>query len=162
MKAKNLSILGPYMQTMLKEHFKGQELKKELEDLNLEQLYTHAHTLYNAFQAEEATQAFGLLIAMDPFSPIFWMGLGASRQMNKEFEKALQAYALASLLDDQDPSPHYHAAQSYLALQNEQEALKALNLAEALIQQNPTHNSMQEGIVRLRECCKTKRYPNDY
>lgn len=151
---KDLEAVNVYLKNVLVDHFKGHDLLRdscEIPDVSIEELYAEAYELYQRGGAMGAIRAFGLLIHIDPFSQVFWMGLASSRQLNAEHEKALQAFAIASLLDDQDPAPHYHAAQNYMALNNEEDALKALDLAEALSSMNSVHAPFQERVAQLKK-----------
>lgn len=160
--SKSQAALANYLHSALEQHFQNNALfqeAKQISHASLQELYEKAYLLYQEKKGEEASVAFGILIALDPFSYPFWMGLAASRQMNNEFERALQAFAIASLLDDQDPAPHYHAAQCYLALKNEEEARKAIDLADALTRAHPIHESFKERINQLRTLfsCQLRR-----
>ncbi|MDR3624448.1 MAG: SycD/LcrH family type III secretion system chaperone [Chlamydiales bacterium] len=150
---KDLESVNLYLKKVLIDHFNGKELLQDACDISnasVEKLYTKAYEFYQAGDSLGAINAFGLLIHVDPFSQVFWMGLGSARQLNSEHEKALQAFAIAALLDDQDPAPHYHAAQNYLALNNEEDALKALDLAEALSTMSAMHAPFQERVAKLK------------
>jgi type III secretion system low calcium response chaperone LcrH/SycD len=130
-----LKDLSPYLNAFLKKHFSLDALSMEnisMDDESLENIYQRALALYNEDKAEQSSEAFAILIRERPFHKIFWLGLAASKQKLKEYEKALEAYALTSLIDDHDPMPHFHAAQCYIGLNNKDEAIKAINLAEAL------------------------------
>jgi type III secretion system low calcium response chaperone LcrH/SycD len=138
--------IGAFLKEMLQLHFQGEAILQEacgLSNSSLETLYEQAYDSYTKGKGMEAARYFGLLIALNPFQQKFWMGLAASQQLEKKYDKALQAYALAALLDDRDPIPHYHAAQCYLAMGNKKDAIKALELAEA-------HASVHSSLAPLR------------
>lgn len=146
--------IAQFLKEMLNNHFQGHAILQEACDLSdsaMDQLYEKAYDHYAEGQGGEASHHFGLLIALNPFRQEYWMGLAASRQLAKDYDKALQAYAVAALLDDRDPSPHYHAAQCYLSLGNKADTLKALELAEAHASLNHCHAPLRQRIVTLKE-----------
>lgn len=146
--------IGTFLKEMLQSHFPGQTILQDacgLSNSSLEALYEQAYDHYTSGRGLEAARSFGLLIALNPFQQKFWMGLAASQHLEQQYEKALQAYALAALLDDQDPVPHYHAAQCYLAMGNKRDAIKALELAEAHASAHSSLASLRSRISNLKE-----------
>ncbi|MCH9610308.1 MAG: hypothetical protein S4CHLAM81_03610 [Chlamydiales bacterium] len=111
---------------------KSETLKKafELTDYEMEELYLEAYTLYENDLVEGASNAFRFLVILDPFTPRYWMGLGASLQLIEQYEKALKAYAMVTLIDPENPAPHLYAAQILEKTGQSQEAEIALNLAK--------------------------------
>ena len=101
-------------------------------DISIEQMdlyYRDAYTFYEQEQFKLAVDSFQALCILDPFFKKHWMGLGGAAQMMQNYEKALRAYGMASLLDDDDPYPHFYAYQCLSATQQNEDAQKALNLA---------------------------------
>lgn len=96
-------------------------------------LYAIAYNFYEIGKYQDAVQFFRILTALDTQSRKNWMGLGASLQMLKEFEKAIEAYTVATLLDDEDPYVHMHAADCFFALNNMKKAIIALEAAEYVV-----------------------------
>lgn len=151
--SEKVKALSPYLNAVLRKHFQFEHQQIEnasMNDEDLKTVYQRAIELYNSDQAQDASLAFGILIRERPFSKSFWMGLAASRQKLKEFEKALEAYAMTSLIDDQDPLPHYHASQCYVAINNKEEAIKAINLAEALAFNNQKFSGSMDRIQKFK------------
>lgn len=150
---RDTEAMGIFLKEMLQTHFSGSDTLQDACDLSeasIDKLYEQAYDFYTSNQGQQAVRYFGMLITINPFQQKFWMGLGASQQLEKQPQKALQAYALAALLDDRDPSPHYHAAQCYLAMGNKQDAVKALELAEAHASVHSSLNAFRERIQNLK------------
>lgn len=95
----------------------------------MEELYKEGHTFYEADQYRDSCTIFKWLVLLNPYQTKYWLGLAASQQLSGFYDKALHSYALATLLDNEDPYPHLHAFECYLALDNLEEALKALECA---------------------------------
>jgi len=113
-------------------------------------LYANAYHLYDAGHFDQAIGPFQLLVTLNPYEEQYWMGLGAALQMNKSYEKALNAYAMAVLLDDENPYPHFHAAECYISLKNLDDVVKALNLAEEAASGDHYDKDLQDRISALR------------
>lgn len=96
-------------------------------------LYATAYKLYTDGNYETAADLFTQLVLSAPFNHDFWKGLASSEQMKKEYTASLHAWCMVVLLNDKDPFPHFHAAECYLSQDNAEEANKALNAAEKLL-----------------------------
>ncbi|BDV01937.1 hypothetical protein TDMWS_20220 [Thermodesulfomicrobium sp. WS] len=113
---------------------------KGFSDEQMEAIYSVAYNLYQAGKYGDAVQVFSWLGMFNPFVSKYWLGLGASLQMAKDFEKALNAYAVASVTSSpKDPVPHLHAAECYLGMGNIGEAMKALQMAVDFSTGKPEH-----------------------
>jgi type III secretion system low calcium response chaperone LcrH/SycD len=110
-----------------------QEKAMEISQGSIETLYSMAYTYYKQGMYEEAVAHFRVLTMADASSPKHWIGLGASLQMLKRFEKALEAYEFAACLNPGDPHIHIHAADCLFGLGLAKEALFALSCAERAI-----------------------------
>ena len=116
-----------------------------------EEIYPHAFALYNQGNYVQAGALFSQLVLQNPFDEKLWRGLAASKQMEREYEAALCAWALVAILQENDPLPHFHAAECYLSLHDAEEAMKALDAAEAQVQLAPKcYGDLGERIIHLR------------
>ncbi|WP_213357528.1 SycD/LcrH family type III secretion system chaperone [Chlamydiifrater phoenicopteri] len=95
----------------------------------LELIYKEAYQEYLSGNYPLSTAAFRWLIFFNPFISKFWFSLGASLQMEKNFKKAIHAYAVTAIFRNKDPYPHYYAHLCYKLLNIEPEATKALEMA---------------------------------
>ena len=102
-----------------------------LTDGDLEAVYGLAYQLYEQGQHEYAEKAFGVLCFSDHRSPRYWMGLGATRQVRKNYEGAVLAYSMVAECGSTDPLAPLHAAECYLALGLYDEAISGLRAAVA-------------------------------
>ena len=99
-------------------------------------LYACAYRFYENGKYEEAIHFFRLLTVADVNNDKYWVGLAASYKMNKETEKALEAYAIAAILDENDPFTHLYAAECLFDLGRTEEAIQALDSAERVAKKN--------------------------
>ena len=110
---------------------------KELRGISnneLEAVYSLAFNYYRTGKFDEAEKLFNFLALFDHLNPKFWMGVGAVRQVKKDFSGAVQAYGYASFLDLSNPKPQLHAAECFLAMGDKRNAASSL---EALDQYCP-------------------------
>ncbi|MCB1135458.1 MAG: tetratricopeptide repeat protein, partial [Chlamydiia bacterium] len=77
-------------------------------------LYAFAYRFYRDGVYDKAADFFRFLCLMKLDEKKHWVGLGAAEHMRGNYDQALQAYAMAALLDASDPFPHFHAAECYV------------------------------------------------
>lgn len=118
-----------------------QEIKNVMRPLSpqrLEMYYSKAHSCYEIGQYKQACDIFELLVSYDPFERSFWKGLAAARQLTKEYELSLKAWAMLALLSPKCPYSHFHAAECFIALKNFDDAQAALQKCRELMKDD-TH-----------------------
>lgn len=111
---------------------------KELKGITneeMEAVYSLAFNFYRTGKYDDAEKLFNFLALFDHLNAKYWMGVGAVRQVKKNYEGAVQAYGYASFLDLHNPKPQFHAAECYLAMGDKRNAASAL---EALKEFCPT------------------------
>lgn len=106
----------------------------------LNEFYNAALHFHEHNEFEKAADAFYFLCVIKPMIPNVWMGYGHSQQSLKRYESALYAYAIATLLDINNPKPHYFSALCYENLHEHHNAINSLDLALAC------HNSSLEAV----------------
>lgn len=111
------------------------------------EFYTCAFGLYERGDYRSAAQLFTQLILTDPFVEDYWRGLASAKQMAREYEAALHAWSLCALLKEEDPLPHFHAAECLLSLEEKEDALKAL---DAALDRCSDNESLKEKIALLK------------
>ena len=88
-----------------------------------------AQTLYTSSDYAGSETLFKSLTQEQPLQRRHWFGLASSLMMQKKYEEALMPWAMTTLLLDEDPMPHFHAAECLFSLGQKDEAKKALLLA---------------------------------
>ncbi len=99
---------------------------KGITNAEMEAVYSLAFNFYRTGRYDDDEKLFNFLALFDPLNPKFWMGVGAVRQVRKDFPGALQAYGYASFLDLSNPKPQLHAAECFLALGDKRNAASSL------------------------------------
>jgi type III secretion system low calcium response chaperone LcrH/SycD len=116
-----------------------------------EQVYALAFSLYQSGDYQKAETAFRLLCARQPLKPKYWIGLGATLQQDQNYPEAMNAWAMASLIEPEDPYPHFHAAECAISIENLNEARLALMEAEKRI---TAEHPLMERIPLLKKMWK--------
>lgn len=112
-------------------------------------IYLAGFEQYASGSYAEASSLFSSLVLASPHEGKFWRALASSKQMEAKYEEALRAWALVSLQDDLDPVPHFHAAECLTAMEQREEALKALEMATRLLDNDRSEIGHQ--IARLKK-----------
>lgn len=117
---------------------------------DLEKIYKEGYEAYLNHDYENSTLMFRWLVFFNPFVSKFWFSLGASLHMNQAYEQALHAYAATAVLRQYDPYPHYYAYICYDLLENEQDAIKALDIAWEKAKNNSLYSELKEEILEIK------------
>lgn len=118
-------------------------------DDTTETTYALAYDLYQNGHYEKANKLFTLLTLANPKEKKFWMGTAASLQSLGQYDIAITNYAMAASIDMNDPWPHHHAAECYIALNKTAEAKNALNEAERLL--GNSNEQLKQQIKTMRQ-----------
>ncbi len=111
---------------------------------SMEVIYMVAYNQYNAGKFADAEKVFRLLAMLNHFERKYWRGLAASREAQKKYEDALQAYGYLGMMDIYDPVPSFHAAKCFVALGKAAEAEAALRAAVFNSDNKPDHASLHQ------------------
>ncbi|NGX53897.1 MAG: Chaperone protein SicA [Chlamydiae bacterium] len=132
--------------TLLKSHTLQQAYGVSKEEMG--ELYEKAYGYYQEDRYDQSIVLFRFLVMLNPFVTKYWMGLGGSQQLLKQYEKALHSYAIWSLLDGKNPMPHFQAYQCYTAEENRVEGNKALKAALELTANKSVYKQIREEVER--------------
>lgn len=105
-----------------------QEIAK-VSNKTMDKLYLAAKYLYDQQQFKESADAFGFLTAINSSNYAFWLGLGNSEFLLKNFEAALYALSFACQANPEDPNCHIIACRCYEELGEIDNAINALDVA---------------------------------
>lgn len=126
---------------------------EELSDEAAEQFYTYAYAQYKFGNFLQAAEVFRVLCARRALEARFWFGLGASCQEAKDYASALRAWAMAAIIDIDDPYPHFHAAECAVSMGNLVDATLAVKETEKRIACEKRH-PLHERILTLKQTWK--------
>ena len=119
-----------------------------MKEEEIEQFYAYGFAQYGSGNWGQAADVFRVLCTRRPMEGKFWFALGATLQEAGSYQDALYSWAMASLLNREDPYPHFHAAECCLSLQMTQDAAKALKETETRIQDD---HPLKEKVTLLKE-----------
>lgn len=125
---------------------------KDLEGIKPEQLeaiYATGFMLYKNGRYEDAEKMFQSLCMFNHLETRFWIALGSSRQMQKKYATAIDAYGMAYLLNAKSPEPILQAAQCHLHLNHLAEAKEALELVIQTAASNTPIKAQAEQLLQL-------------
>jgi type III secretion system low calcium response chaperone LcrH/SycD len=125
--------------------------QRGLSPQHLEAVYAMAYNFYNQGKYDDAEKAFAFLVFYNHLDRRFWLGLAATQQMRKAFDGAVQAYAMASLLDINDPEVPLHAADCYLAMGQREATISALTAACHFSEGKPQFARIHQRATALLE-----------
>lgn len=94
----------------------------------MQDLYKLAFDFYQHGKLDDAESIFRLLCIYDFYNPEYAMGLGAVHQLKKNYEKAIEFYALAYSLSEDDYRPMFYAGQCNLMLRKGVQARKCFDI----------------------------------
>ncbi|MDR1578568.1 MAG: SycD/LcrH family type III secretion system chaperone [Deltaproteobacteria bacterium] len=118
----------------------------------LEALYALGHRLYTTGEYQDAETVFKSLCIYDYHDDRFWMGLGATFQAQKNYQRAIDVYSMAGMTTGlNDPTPFYYAALCFLKLGDKQSADVSLSAIKAIGQSdNSKHADIKAKAASLR------------
>jgi type III secretion system low calcium response chaperone LcrH/SycD len=114
-------------------------------------IYASAYCYYQNGKYSEACTRFRLLVLMDAQNRTYWLGLGATQQMLKEYDKALQTYTLTALMDAHDPHVYVHMADCLFALNQTEKGLQCIAAAEQIAGKDEKFKSLKDHLIFIRK-----------
>ncbi|NGX43592.1 MAG: Chaperone protein IpgC [Chlamydiae bacterium] len=118
----------------------------------IEAVYAFGYGFYENGKYESAMHFFRFLTLADSQNRKYWMGLGAAYQMLKDHERALQSYGYAALLNENEPTAHFHAAECFFALKNREQGNEALTSAKTVALRKPKkYKTLLKRIALIKE-----------
>jgi tetratricopeptide (TPR) repeat protein len=98
-------------------------------------------------KARDAADAFFFLASLKPENEEIWLRLGNAEQLCERYEEAIFAYEVAALVSVKDPFPYLYASLAYLKMNQQADAVAALNEALRISQETADYSY----ITRLIE-----------
>lgn len=114
-------------------------------------LYSYAYHFYENGKYGESTDFFKVLTQIEADKAHNWLGLAASLQMQKMHNEALLAYSTAIVLDPDNQTTYFHAANCCFALNHTSEGLRALEMAEQIAKNKPEQTAFLSQLALLRK-----------
>lgn len=123
----------------------------ELSEEALKGIYATAYCFYQNGKYREASRFFRFLSIADANDPRHWIGLGATQQMLKEYEKAIESYTFAAILDEKNPYVYFHTADCLFALGKIDLGLKCLDSVEQVAKGQEKYEGLVSHVDLIRQ-----------
>ena len=123
-------------------------------DDKIENVYAHAYQLYNSGKYTEAGYLFRLLMVLEPTEVKHYIGLAATMHMQKEFENAVRVYAIAGIVDPDNPIPYFHASDCYIQMRDKASAIIMLDMAVQKSKNKPEFQILKDRALLTIEGLK--------
>ena len=127
---------------------------QDIDPQKIEGLYALGCNYYTQKDFAKAEEIFSFAQRLDSLNPKIIKGLAASRKMLKKYRAALEAYALAGIIDMEDPAASFHAAECFFALEEYQSCADALDAAYGLARGAAHHHAMIAQIEKMKQSLK--------
>lgn len=140
------------IEDLLADFFTQGTALKDLEGIKpeeLEAIYATGFMLYNNGRYKDAEKIFQSLCLLNHTESRFWIALGNTRQVQKNYAPAIDAYGMAYLLNASNPTPILQAAQCHLHLNHTDEAKEALELTIQTAEETSTIKTQAEQLLAL-------------
>lgn len=125
-------------------------------ETDMEAVYSMAYSFYKNGKHDKADSAFRFLCFYDHLNPRWWVGLGANKQMQNDYEGAVKAYAFATVLDVENPKPQLHAGYCLIMLGQYSEAIQALEGVIIASGNDENNKSYKDQATALLQVAKSK------
>ena len=102
---------------------------QKIDPQKIEAFYALGHRFYMRKDYKKAEEIFAYAYFFDHLNLPIVKGLASARKMQGKFKEALQAYALAALLDMEDPAISFHAGECFFALGDYKSCAQSLDVA---------------------------------
>lgn len=97
---------------------------KNMSEESMEAIYSVAYNLYKGGKYDESLKIFQFLCFYDHLNKKYFMGLGASQQMLKNYNGAIEIFTFVTVLDTEDPKPVIYLGDCYLAEGNNEKSME--------------------------------------
>ncbi|OZI20028.1 CesD/SycD/LcrH family type III secretion system chaperone [Bordetella genomosp. 9] len=125
-----------------------------IRDGDRQRLHAVAHDLYRQARYDLAQHLFAQLVLYDNKDPRYMKGLAAATQMLGQHEHAVHMYAVAALMDVNDPSVVMHAGDCFRAMGKPARAFDSFDLARSMCSR-PEHQQIKlrcdQALAGLRQ-----------
>lgn len=99
------------------------------DDETMASFYGSAYQLFQKQKYVDAANAFLFLVTLNAYNYEYWLGLGMSLQMCRDYESAIDAYEMAATCNIDSPISYFYLAKCLFAVHDRESALSALDLA---------------------------------
>lgn len=116
--------------------------KKSLQDVleiptnTMDQFYLLACEMLKNKKISESSQAFLFLVFLNSSRYDYWLGLGSARQLQGDYEGAIDAFEMSAMIQPIHPVPYFYLSKCLFSMHDRIHALQAIELAIEYSQDN--------------------------
>ena len=114
-----------------------------INDATMEFVYSEGHKLFSTRKYEKAAKVFQVLYLLDPVDPRYALGIAASFQMAKDYEKAVAWYFVLAIIDEKSPLPFYYISDCFIKQNEPAASAEFLKKAMERCGNNPEYESLK-------------------
>lgn len=130
----------------------------DMDQASLDELYAQGFHLYNSGQYRDAIEIFQWLMMVDSNEVKYIFALAACFHSLKEYNKAISLYSLNSVLDKDNPIPHYHSADCFIQLADFSSAMLSLEIVLQRAGNKEQYRQLKErSVLVLNGLLKSKK-----
>lgn len=146
-------LLDEYAAELVQSIENGATLKdiNDIPDDTMDGIYKLAYDFYHQGKLDDAESLFRFLYIYDFYRPDYAMGLAAVLQLKKNYAKAIEFYALAYSLSNDDMRPVFYAGQCNLMLRK---LVQARTCFESVIEKSTVETLKEKSSVYLESILK--------
>lgn len=127
-----------------------------MDPATVEGLYGQAYQHYNTGHYQESARLFHMLQLLDPVESKFGIGLAACYQMMEDYGNAILTYNMVTIIDPENPVPHYHTSDCYLKMHVPAAAVGELEMAVELCGNKPEYATMKSRALLMIKSIQEK------
>ncbi|WP_336192507.1 type III secretion system translocator chaperone SicA [Hafnia paralvei] len=131
----------------------------DIPESTMQAVYRYAYEFYQQGRLKDAESLFRFLCVYDFYNPEYVMGLAAVYQIKKNYEKAVDFYALAYSLGENDYRPMFYAGQCNLLLKKATLARHCFNIVVEKCDDSSLVERSQNYLAALTELTASKKAP---
>lgn len=121
-------------------------------DASYEHFYQVGGRYFSSGRYGEASDVYFALVTLNPYKYNVWTALGLSEMKAHQWDRALQAFVMATLNEPSAVEPHLYSAECYIEKHDKAALHDTLDLALQTLEKHPVANQldMQDYIRQLR------------
>ena len=120
-----------------------------IKDPTLVWIYNVGYKTQQENKLEEAEGIFQTLVLLSPMVRDYWMALGFVQRDREVYERAIESFSFASLLDPEHAPSRYQSAKVYLHQGEFEDALAELAVLEKIIKEQKLEDLKQIGRAHV-------------
>jgi len=123
----------------------------------LDRVYNFGKKLMSEEKYQEAVGVFGLLIFLNQAVPEYWLGCSAALYGAKNYEGALQHYAVSLLFDPENPTIFFEMARCFCKLKEADSCLASLDYCIKYGAEKKQHADLVAEAKAIKRAIETKK-----